>query len=320
MTVPASHPAAPPQTGPRLLTGGEQSRLSWARVPESPDEVPAAYRAWLDPLMRGRQAFPYIVLTPTYEGYFHRENEKLVCLLQGALHIVERTRDLLTPVSYRLDDISAIEAGSILLRGWLTVRGMAESGLLTSTTLRYNTVTERLFAPFLREFRTGSHLAAGPSLDRERAKFDELVSRNYKFMNFSRSSILPGEEVLRYVLQPEIRDTLVRLFGRSLSRCISPTHTLILTDRELIAISEESGSIWQSFGTVRYGGIWQYVPLTRVSAAAVTMRDDGLLRLSIHLPHDDRLEMLFSPSSGSEVDLLVERLESLILVAPTRRG
>lgn len=309
MTVPVSQPALPSPAGrQRLLTGAEQSRLSWARVPDSCDEVPGAYRAWLDPLVRGRDSFPYMVLTPTYEGYLRRENEKLVCLLDRTLHIVERARDRLAPVSYPLEDVSYIEAGSILLRGWLTVRGVLETGSLASTTLRYNTVTERLFAPFLREFRLGVRPPADTSLDAERAKFDELLARNYKFMNYSRSSILPGEEVACYVLQPEIREPLLRLFGRSLSRCVSPTHTVILTDQELIAISEETGSLWQSLGTIRYGGIWRYVPRERITSVSVAVRDDGLLALSIGLPRDDRLEMLFSPSSRPELDTLLARL------------
>jgi hypothetical protein len=199
----------------------------------------------------------------------------------------------------------------ILLRGWLTVRGLTGSGLASSTTIRFNTVTDRLFAPFLNEFRTGSRPPSGASLDAERAKFKELLERSYKFMNYARGSILPGEEVLCYVLQPEIREQLLRLFGRSLSRCISPTHIVILTDRELIAISEESGSLWQSFNTAKYGGIWQYVLLARISAASIVTRDDGLLALSIHLPHADPLEMLFSLSNRSELESLVARLPTV---------
>jgi hypothetical protein len=309
MTVPASQSTAAPSRGPgRPLTGWEQSKLSWARVAEFYDEVPAAYRDWLTPLLRGREAFPYVVLTPTYEGYFRRETEKLVCMLDGTLHIVERARDRVIPTSYRLDEISTMEVGLILLRGWLTVRGLAVSGLASSTTIRFNTVTERLFAPFFNEFRTGARPPTGASLDAQRAKFEVLIERNYKFMNYSRGSILPGEEVRCYVLQPEIREQLLRLFGRSLSRCISPTHIAILTDRELIAISEESGSLWQSFGTVKYGGIWQYIPRTRITAASIASRDDGLLALSIQLPRNDTMEMLFSPSSRPDLDALVANL------------
>jgi hypothetical protein len=267
------------------------------------------YRDWLAPLLRGREAFPYIVLTPTYEGYFRRENEKLVCMLDRTLHIVERARDRLIPTSYRLDDISSIEVGEVLLRSWITVRGQTGDGPPSSTTLRFNTVTDRLFAPFLNEFRTESRPPSGASLDAERAKFEALLQRNYKFMNYSRGSILPGEEVLCYVLQSEIREDLLRLFGRSLSRCISPTHIVILTDRELITISEESGSLWQSLGTIKYGGIWQYVPRTRISATIVA-RTDGLVSLSVHLSHDDRLEMLFLPDNREILDSLVGALQT----------
>jgi hypothetical protein len=309
MTVPASQSTAAPSRGPgRPLTGWEQSRLSWARVAGFYDEVPAAYREWLTPLLRGREAFPYVVLTPTYEGYFRREAEKLVCMLDGTLHIVERARDRVIPTSYRLDDIITMEVGAILLRGWLTVRGLAVSGLASSTTIRFNTVTERLFAPFLTEFRTGARPPSAASLDAQRAKFEELLERDYKFMNYSRGSILPGEEVRCYVLQPEIREQLLRLFGRSLSRCISPTHIVILTDRELIVISEESASLWQSFGTIKYGGIWQYVPLERISAASIVTRHDRLLTLSIELPRGERLEMLFSPDHQPDLDALVALL------------
>jgi hypothetical protein len=308
MTVPASHPTAPPTAGPRPLTGAEQARLSWARVAASYDEVPPVYRAWLDPLILGREPFPYIVLTPTYEGYFRRENENLVTLVDGVLHVVERARDGLAPASYRLDDIAYIEVGSILLRGWLTVRGATETGSRSSTTLRFNTVTERLFAPFLSQFRMGNRPPAAVSLDEQRAVFDELLSRNYKFMNYSRSSILPGETVQGYALQPEIRQTLVRMLGRSLSRCISPTHIAILTDRELIAIGEEIGSLWQSFGSIKYGGIWHYVPRERIAGVSIAARADGLLNLSVRLPCDDRLEMLFSPSNRPDLDAVLARL------------
>lgn len=316
MSAPAGPPADVPRDPVRArpgarrpLTGFEQSRLSWARVAEFYDEVPAPYRSWLDPLIRGRDAFPYIVLTPTYEGYFRRENEKLVCMLDGTLHIVERARDRLIPTSYRREDISRLEVGEILLSSWITVRGLAGGGRPSSTTIKFNTVTIRLFAPFLNEFRTGGRPPSDASLDAERAKFGELLDRNYKFMNYARGSILPGEEVLCYVLQPEIRENLLRLFGRSLSRCISPTHIVILTDRELIAISEEGGSLWQSLGAIKYGGIWQYIPQSRISAAFLEPRNDGRLNLSFGLLHGDRLEMLFSPDNREEVSSFVSRLE-----------
>jgi hypothetical protein len=315
MSVSAGQPTASPGTAPRphpgagrLLTGFEQSRLSWARVAEFYDEVPAAYRPWLDPLLLGRETLPYIVLTPTYEGYFRREDEKLVCMLDRVLHIVERARDRLIPTAYPLEGISRIEVGAILLRAWITVRGVSGGGLPSSTTIRFNTVTDRLFVPFLNEFRTGARPPSGASLEAERAKFAELLDRNYKFMNYARGSIMPGEEVRSYVLQPEIRDELLRLFGRSLTRCISPTHIAILTDRELIVVSEEEGSLWQSFSTVKYGGIWQYVPLERISAASIATGADGLVELSIRMPHDDRLELLFSASSRPDLEALVAYL------------
>jgi hypothetical protein len=295
--------------GPPLLTGYEQTKLSWARAVESFDQLPEAYQDFIKTLLGDTSTFPYAVRTPTFEGYIWRENEKLIFSLDGKIYVLERTRDKLGSTCYPLEDISYLEVGTILLASWIKISGVANNGVLTSSTLRFNSVTEYLFTPILDKIRPAS-TPGDADQSSERAKFDYLIHLNWKFMNYARRSLVPGEKVIHTVLQPEIRAKLLTLFGRSLSRTISTAHLGILTDRELIMIREEKGGGWDD--KTRYGGIWNYVPLDKITSISLTPKNDDLLVLSIHLPQNDHLDSLFSVSNKQQVELFLNRLETLM--------
>jgi hypothetical protein len=58
-------------------------------------------------------------------------------------------------------------------------------------------------------------------------------------MYYARNSLLPGERVEQYILQPEIETRRAILFGMMvLKRIVCLTHILIQTDRELILIRD----------------------------------------------------------------------------------
>jgi hypothetical protein len=297
-----------------LLAAAEQTRLSWARMVESYDEVPEIYKGFFDGLPTS--TFPYAVLTPTFKGFLHQESEKLVCSPDHVLYILERAKNDLLCTRYSLEDISYVEVGLILLKAWITIRGIASDGALTSSTLKFNAVTERLFTPMLKKIRTVAGGRTDADLGWELSKFNHLGTLNFKFMNFARRSILPGEEVMCTLLQPEIRATVITLLGRSLFRTISTAHLHILTDRELIMIRDENSDGWSR--EVRYGGIWTYVPLGKITSVSLTDRGDSLLVLSIHLPENDRLDSLFSTSARREIDFFLDQLESLLPDIPKK--
>jgi hypothetical protein len=119
-------------------------------------------------------------------------------------------------------------------------------------------------------------------------------------MNFARNSLLGGEKVLCAVLQPEIKTERFRILGRIYYRIISPTHTCILTDRELILIREEAAQNRKD----KYGGIWNYIPLSMISAFSICPKNSALLALSIELSGNGAMECLFPVSRESEVSQL----------------
>ncbi|MEW5961027.1 MAG: hypothetical protein AB1801_25145, partial [Chloroflexota bacterium] len=136
-----------------LLTGGEQTRLSWARAIESYDEVPEVFRSFFDSLPDGGGKFSYAVLTPTYEGFLWREKPKLICRIDNNIHILEETRNAFKLTCYPLEAIHCIEMGAILLSAWITIRGITGSGSLAVTTIKFNTVNSYLFDPILDQTR-----------------------------------------------------------------------------------------------------------------------------------------------------------------------
>jgi hypothetical protein len=293
-----------------LLTPAEQTRLSWARRVNSYDEVPEFYKSFVDALLLDTGAFPYLVLTPTFKGFFRPENEKLVCSLGHEIHILERVGNRLVPTCYTVRNINYVEVGLILLQAWITIRGVAGDGLLTSSTLKFNSVTRYLFNPILDRMRSAPDGCPGVDLNVERAKFDYLSSLNFKFMNFARRALMPGERVVHILLQPWIRAKLLTILGRSFFRTISPAHLSILTDRELIMIRDDSGPGWHN--EARYGGIWNYVPLDKIRRVSLTTRDEDLLVLSIHLPEEDHVDALFSVSMQPDVEEFLLQFEHLM--------
>lgn len=293
---------------PRLfmLGAAEQTRLSWARCIESFDEVPPFYQSFLLSLLGPARRFPYAVLTPTFEGFLNRANEKLVFSLDHTLYILERAKNKLIPTCYSFHDIHYVEVGSILLKAWIHISGVSGDGALSTTTLKFNTVTDFLFTPLLEKIRAVPAEAHSGDYPSELSKFNYLERLNFKFMNYAKSSIMPGEKVVHILLQPEIRSTILRLLGKSFSHAISTAHISILTDRELIMIREENNEALQN--NIRYGGIWVYIPLEKIRSASLTGKND-LLTLSIQLLDNDYFELIYTSSNRSEVDLFLQQLE-----------
>jgi hypothetical protein len=302
---------------PRLtfLTADEQTRRSWAKTLKSYDEVPDAYQDFLKTLPGG--ALPYMVLTPSYEGFINRTSERLLCSFGDKVFIAEKQREQVTSTCYSFEDINYVEMATILLKAWIKISGIASNGVLTSSTLRFNSVTDYMFVPLLEGIRPAAYDVGGADLRLERAKFEYLKNLNFKFMNFARRSILPGEKVLQTILQPAIRVQIFRLLDLPFFRTISPAHITILTDKELITIEDEVTKVWDK--AVEYGGIWKYIPLNRITSVSLAQREDNLLVLSIHLCADDRIEVLFATSNEHELRMFLEQIEGLLPGSTARR-
>jgi hypothetical protein len=197
-----------------------------------------------------------------------------------------------------------------LLLGWITLRGVCEDGRLATSRLVFNNVTSYLFEPVIQKIRRAGPARWSGDPEVELGKFDYLVKPHYKFMNYGRRSILPDECVVATLLQPEIKEQVLGIFGKSFYKTLANAHLLILTDRELILLLEENQPSGRS--TTRYGGIWDYIPLEKVCGVNLVEREGGLSVLSIRLPGGDQLEALFSSDVREELGGFVKELEANI--------
>jgi len=291
-----------------LLSASEQTRLSWARLARSYDDVPEVFRDLLATLTGDADTFPYTVLTPSFQGFLRRPSEKLICTFEDEICVMEKAQNRAVSTCYPVREISTIEAGSILLKAWITLKGLDSTGALSTATLQFNAVSESLFSPIINRVRPLPDLFVDHGAEMDRLNC--LAPLNFKFMNYARRTIIPGERVIQFILQPEVRVDAPRLLGRSWWGTIHPAHLTILTNKELIIIRDEAGVRWNP--DAKHGGIWTYIPLDKITTTSVARTDDGMHSMSIHLPGDDRIDSLFSTSREEEVTLLVGQVEGLI--------
>jgi hypothetical protein len=145
----------------------------------------------------------------------------------------------------------------------------------------------------------------------ETSRFEEWAQHSYKFMNYARRSLQASERVVAYTIQPELRQPRLTVLGKPLAlHTLETAHMCILTDAELIIIRDDPSSL-KDYNQTRYGGIWDYIPLSQVQSAAIEERPAGHLALVIHLPGGDRIEVLFSTEKRLELEQLFARLEAI---------
>ncbi len=292
------------------------TEASWAKRIDSYAAVPEPYKEFFEPLAAAEAPFPYTVLTPSYEGFMYGSTEKLVCHLGHQVCVLEKGADGFRPQCYAVEGISYVEVQVRLLDSRITINGVNQDGAPASTTCRFNTVTDYLLAPVLRTMRRAPGDGGSGDLEAEAGKFNDWIKLSHKFMNYARRSLLEGEKVVHAILQPGVRAKLLTILGKTFYRPISPTVACILTDRELIIIREET----RHSGEDRYGGVWDYVWLSKVVSLSLNEKGRSLLVLSVQLPDGAGLQCQLEASATREVEQLIDRFKKLAPGQPVAWG
>jgi len=293
------------------LTGARQTMLSWSKVVESYEAVPEAYRSSCKMTLRDGTPFPYTVFAPAIAGLRHRTTEKLLCEVNDAIYVWERIGNQVVMAAYPLETISDLEMGIILLYSWITISGVTQAGIASSSTVEFNTATSRHYARFVNKVRPAPDNVDASEQSVERAKFDYLALETFKFRSYALESLVAGEKVLHTLWQPKINKPIIRLGWSTFYRTSALAHLTILTDKELIVIQDDERS--RENRGVRYGGKWQYIALSHISAVSLREHVDDLLILSLTLsPGERRLEIIFAASRKQELIQLQDELEKLI--------
>jgi hypothetical protein len=302
MSTDVNHPLSP-------LTGTRQTMMTWAKVIRAYDDVPETYRKACQQLFGTRPVFPYMVLAPVMAGTRHKDSEKLLCEVDDTFYLLERLGSRVTTLGYPWRTARDLEFGNILLYSWITLSGLTTDGVAEASTIVFNLATLRHFAPFIERMRPAPVAGGEAQRQAELAKFDALATTSYKYMSFARESLVPGEEVVQMVWQPDLRQTAATVLGRPFYRTVSLAHLALLTNQELILIWDDAHSVVKA-GT-RYGGVWRYIPLRHLVSATLMERDDGLVTLSLGLTSNGRVDQVFAPDRRRELEHLLHALETL---------
>jgi hypothetical protein len=290
-----------------VLTGARQTMLAWSKVIETYDEVPAVYKGFFDSQLKNGKEFPYVVFAPALAGPIHKSGEKLICEMDETIYLLEKDGNQFVVTGYSPKNIRDIESGSILLSSWLTINGIATDGRSTSSIVVFNTATTSRYKRIFDKIRPAVIGADAAGLNFEKEKFDYLSTQNFKFMNYARSSLVSGEKVISILLQPEIRGQARMFFGTP----IRPAHLTILTDMELILITDGESKGKTKTRKPEYGGIWRYIPLRSIVSVSQAETADGLITLSLQLSLGGQIDRIFSGSQKNELEQLRQKIEAL---------
>ncbi|MHB8893408.1 MAG: hypothetical protein ACYC65_15345, partial [Candidatus Limnocylindrales bacterium] len=293
------------------LTAAAQTRLSWARRITAVDELPVPFDAAVRVIL-GNADLPYAVLTPAFLGHQRRCSEHLVFSRDDRIHVLERTAAGIATTTYPIAGLHAVEFGEVLLDGWITLRGATAGGSVASSTLRFNSVTSDLLAPFEFLVRPRPDPADLADPAEQAARLAWLRPRDFKFHELARSVVWPGDRVVDLVFQPLITAPVAGLPGGMFRRTIALAHLLLLTTTELILIADSSHAP-EARGHKRHGAVRTHVSLDRVVSARLSARPDGGLAIVLELPAGHRLEAVFDPDARGDVDRF---LGNLVATAP----
>lgn len=278
-----------------------QVRRVWPRRIQSIEEVPQAFRPYFDSF--GGE-FPYVIFDPAERAFSTRVHAKLICILESEVRIYEKEKSQVKEICIKIEDVNDVEYGTILLYSWITVY---LSGSRAGIRLVFNSTAEPLYKPVLDRLRSvsaqGETEDAGPETEKERDKFDFMITQNHKFMNFGRKSIEPGEEIRQILFQPEMKTPYLKLFGKTFYKSFLKTSLVVLTGRELILIKEPENT------RTDIAGVKQYFSLKKIKHLRVENTADlekCILEIVFH--DETRLFVELEQSRYEEAKSMTETL------------
>ena len=287
----------------------EQTKMSWATLLNGYEEVPEDYHSFYAPLKQTAQPFPYSVLTPSFEGFLQKFRQRVICLIDQSVYIIDKNETVSEALRFNFSNIDYLCYSSVLLDSNLHISGVCQAGQHKSVELRFNTVSDTLFKPIVRMIRQANFCAPEVIGDFD---FDDLESESFKFANFCRHCLLPGEGLNQLIWQPELRIGVLHsffpsVFDKFLHRVIFPNHALMLTNQELIIIKEDE----QNKRSDRFGGIWEFIPLPKIKAGHLTQEENGVIQLTITLKTGLEVHSLFMSSMRQQLENLLNLLNQL---------
>ena len=276
---------------------------SWARTVISHGEIPHIFKEFVPEI----EPFPYIIYSPPDSWGNRQTNGKLTCMYQDKIVVLEAMKNKVNEVCYWFKDINYIEQGTMLLYSWIGIHGSIE-GKLSTSIVEYNAVVVALFNRIVKTMRQVQLMLDNIGDDRDLSKLEFLHKSNYKFLNYSHESILPGEKIIGTVYQSDIYEKFLIVFKRT----ITLAHLTILTDKEIIIIKDEELVEVKREYDFKQGGVWAYIPLHKIINMTINVNEKkGVLNFVIFVK-EGVISLLFSSSKQQDLEDLARNFKFVI--------
>lgn len=253
----------------------------------SPKELPEPLRAALLRALAPDDSLRLLIFGPAGKILDHNHAATVLALLDSEWLWVGCEKETSVPEVVRCSyaDLLLVTFTAVLLRGRLEM-DYASKGRAHHVRMEFNTVMDHLYRQALQHVLDGMD-AVNTTPGAEKQHPDgKLHSLPLRLQSVVRHSI-PEKQVLRsLVYWPATYNRRRGLLRRELS----PAAALLLTNREILLVSEEKAwTRWHPEKVEKYGGTATHCPLSRLQHA----------RISVHEPLDT-LDLTIGNAKGVE--------------------
>jgi hypothetical protein len=202
-------------------------------------------------------------------------------------------------------DTLFLELTSILLLGQLRI-SFAAVDTSYSVTIKFDTVGEEFYREAIDLMLAGIDPALTGVAQKDRSEVLMFEAWPMKVRNEAQRYWPSGQRFLAAIQWPAVFD--------GFQRQLAPHGALLITERELVLISEEKESSAEAPSAEepkeRFGGIITFVPCVRLKDFHVSHRESvGVLSLQVHAAHGgEKLEVIFPPDDEMAVSKAMEQL------------
>jgi hypothetical protein len=251
-------------------------------------DAPEPFRSALVDNFTSQEPVRFLVHAPTFATEGSRSPATVLAIANtGWLVASEEEEGIVSVQECSFGDTLFLELTSILLWGQLKIH-FAAAGSNYSAIARFDTVGEEFYRDAIDLLLNSFDQTVADAIDNDRDSF--LISESWP-LHFR-------NEALRY--RPKNQRLLTATQWPSVmsgfQRELFPAGALLVTERELVLISEEKISPRQHPGDLhRFGGIITYLPIAQLRDFQLTQHERfDVLALQVHSIHgEEKLEIVF---------------------------
>lgn len=278
-----------------------ETMRTWEVEIENYINLPETFKEALHEFSEQNYSFPFTIYLPENSSKSsNRRSAKLISVFNKKIHIYDKCDNKLEETCFKLQDIDYLKKGTVLLRSWIIINGIS-NGNKSSIKIDYNTVNDKIFNKLLYLLRFGENVIETSNDQEGISMLHYLEALDYKYFNCSKANLLNNSHLVYSIYQCEI----CKKIAKSINFRIFPTHNTMLTDKELIIISEEYHKIKNKSD---YGTICSYIPIGNIKDIEIQHNEvKNIYTCTINIKDRNFIKLLYEPSNQEKLQLLKQK-------------